>query len=292
MYDHFSDHLKSASLDIYAMEVYHNNETVYHYDVGINNQYPVYSVTKSITSAAFSLACNDGLMTAETKISELFPKKYKQLMSQKLAALPMSRFLTMTAGEFPFRPYGNDWLETIFSLDIDPTDTSFHYSNIPAYIIGAAIENALSEPLIKYLDRRLFGPLGIHEPPCSTSPEGYFYGATGMSFSVSELALLGRLCLQKGTWRGISIIPEMLIDEAVTAHVHTNKGDKYGYFFRIADDHFSMVGKWGQRCMIYPKNDLVIAYLSHQPEQSKELYREMKSFANSILAGSISQLQT
>ena len=276
--------LNKASLDIYAAHIVLCGETVFHYDNGAFERYPVYSVTKSITSAAFSLACADGLMTTDTPIADLLPKRYRNQISDNLRKLPIKRFLTMTAGEFPFRPDGDDWLKTILSLDIDFTDKTFHYSNIPAYFVSAALENTVEETLIDYLDKRLFDPLGIKRPPYSLSPEGYFYGATGMYFSVSELARLGSLYLHKGHCGNEIIIPSELITEAVTPYVHTKKGDGYGYYFRIADDHYSMVGKWGQRCMIYPKHELVITYLSHQPYRSEELYHVMNAFAHSLTA--------
>ncbi len=289
MYGNYLDRLKADSIDIYAMEAYLAGETIFHYSAEKNKRYPIYSVTKSITSSAFLLACADGLLTAETPVSEFLPNRYKSMMNRDFALLPSKRFLTMTAGEFPFRPCGNDWLETILLLNIDFSDRSFHYSNIPAYILGAAVENAVGKHLIEYLDRRLFEPLGIPRPICETSPEGFFYGATGMTLSVSELTLLGRLYLENGTYNGTNIIPPQFVSEAVTPYIKTNKGDSYGYFFRIADDHFSMVGKWGQRCMIYPEHELVIAYLSYQPEKSEELYRYMNEFAHSLTAPNISQ---
>ena len=289
MYGRILDSLKAASLDIKAIEIYRGGETVYHYDIGEGKRYPVYSVTKSITSAAFSLACADGLLTADMPLAELLPKRYISKTNDNFRILPIKRFLTMAAGEYPFRPYGGDWIETILSLDTNYSDTSFHYSNIPAYLVGAAVENAVGKPLIQYLDRRLFSPLGIPTPEFANSPEGYFYGATGMYLSVSELGRLGRLYLQNGRFDNKTIIPGELTAEAVAPHVRTGKGDSYGYYFRIADDHFSMVGKWGQRCIIYPEYELVIAYLSHQPERSEELYRTVNAFAHSLTAPNISR---
>ena len=289
MYGNLVDRLKADSLDIKALEIYFMGETVFHYVFGNNQRYPVYSITTSVTSAAFSLACSDGLMTAEIPLAEFLPTRDKNNMSRDFINMPIRRFLTMTAGEYPFRPFGDNWLKTSLSLNIDFSDATFHYSNIPAYFVSAALENALGEPLITYLNRRLFEPLGIPEPPHSISPEGYFYGATGMSLSVSELAILGKLYLQKGLWNCENIIPSKYINEAITPYVLTNKSDSYGYFFRVGDDHFSMVGKWGQRCIVYPKYSLVIAYLSHQPERSEELYCKINNFAHLITAPNTSQ---
>lgn len=279
MYGRFIDKLSSDSFDVLAFEVYHQGGTGFLYEKESGKRCPVYSVTKSITSSAFSIACGDGVVSPDTPLAQLLPKKYTAELPEGFDKLPMSRFLTMTAAEYPFRPSGENWLDTIFSLDVDYSVPSYHYSNIPAYLVGAAVENAVGKKLIEYLDERLFAPLGITQPPYSTSPEGCFYGATGMSFTVEELTRLGRLYLQNGDWNGTQLIGERFVKAAVTPHVDTGFGDHYGYFFRIAEDHFSMVGKWGQRCMIYPKYDLVISYLSNEPERSAQLYEAVKAFA-------------
>lgn len=282
MYDVIFDMLAEKGLDIHAAEVIHGDNVVLHKRFGEDTRYPVYSAAKSITSAAFSLACDDGLISPDSKLSDFIEKKYHGLMSESFKELPVRRFLTMTAGKYPFRPSGNNWLEAILWLDADHSDTGYHYSNIPAYLVSTAVENAVGGSLIRFLDKRLFSPLGISTPPFEISPEGHFYGATGMKLSVHELALFGMLYLYGGSFGKQHIISKASVIEATYPHVRTDSGDSYGYFFRIADDHFSAVGKWGQRCMVYPEKKLVIAYLSHQPERSDELYSVFKSYAEII----------
>ena len=282
MYDLFLKRLKEADLGIHAIEVFHNGETVLHHTTGEDIRFPVYSVTKSVTSAAFSLACGDGLLSAEMPLADFLDTRYRPMMTEDFKKMPFARFLTMTAGKYPFRPDGDDWLSMILSLDTDYSDTGFHYSNIPAYLVGAAVENAVGGDLKSFLEKRLFEPLGIPAISCRTSPEGHFYGATGMELTVHEFALLGRLYLQKGEWQGAQIINEKAVIEAITPHVETGAGDCYGYFFRVAEDHFTFSGKWGQRCLVYPDEGLVIACLSHQPERSDELCRLLESCAEEI----------
>ena len=282
MFDIIVERLASAGLEIHGIEVFCGGNTVLSHLPGGGSRFPVYSAAKSVTSAAFSLACDDGLLSAETPLSEFIDKRCRDMMSSAFKALPFSSFLTMTAGKYPFRPDGDDWLANIFAHDADHSDNSFNYSNIPAYLVGAAVENAVGEKLIKYLDRRLFDPLGIPEPPYAVSPEGHFYGATGMQLSVHELSLFGQLYLNNGCYQGNRLLSENAVAETVKPRVKTASGDHYGYFFRVADDHFSVVGKWGQRCMIYPQKQLVISYLSHQPDAADKLCAVVTQYAEAI----------
>ena len=275
------EELSHSGLSLLALEVYRDGKTLLHFSRE-EKRYPIYSITKSVTSAAFSLARDDGLIEPDTRLSELMTQKYRTAMPQGAAQLPLSRLLTMRAGKLPFRAEGENWTEYIFSLDIDYSDDRYCYSNIPAYLVGAAVENAIGGDLPKYLKKRLFDPLGIEDPIFAKSPEGVFYGASGMELNVHELALLGELYLRKGLWNGEQLISEASIADSVKPRVDTGYGDSYGYFFRVEPDHYSMMGKWGQRCMVYPEKDMVIAYLSHTPERKDELYALMKRYAETI----------
>lgn len=69
----------------------------------------------------------------------------------------------------------------------------FHYSNISAYLVGAALEKVLGEHLISYLTLRLFQPLKIEKPIFGNCPRGHFYGASAIELTVEELSRLGHM---------------------------------------------------------------------------------------------------
>ena len=271
MFDEIRDKLIGAQFGVHTAEIICDGEVVLHKCFDEDRAYPVYSAAKSVTSMAFSLCCDDGSMSPQALLAEYIDDKYKKLFPNGPHKLPLERLLTMTAGEYPFRPQGDDWLEYIFSLGVDTSDASFHYSNIPAYLVGLACENAVGMPLMKYLEKRIFEPVGITVPKFAVCPQGHFYGATGMETDVHSLALLGQLYLQKGEWNGVQLISRQAVELAVSPHVFTGS-DHYGYFFRVGEDSFSIVGKWGQRCIVYPEKRLVVAYLSHCPDRSQELF--------------------
>ena len=276
MFDRLCDELIGAGLGVHAIEMIYKGKVVLHECFDDDTPYPVYSAAKSVPSMAFSLCCDDGLLSPQTHLADLIEDKYKNRFPSGFDKLSFERFLTMTAGKYPFRPQGEDWLKYIFSLDTDLCDTSFHYSNIPAYLVGVACENAAGIPLAQYLQKRVFDPLGIAPPKFSTCPQGHFYGATGMETDVHSLALLGQLYLQNGEYGGKQLISKQAVGLAVSPHVFTGT-DHYGFFFRVAADHFSIVGKWGQRCMVYPEKELVVSYLSHCPDNSQKLYELVQS---------------
>ena len=258
-------------LCVHSIEIFRSGSVIFSRSFHDDKRYPVYSCAKSFTSAAFSIAAGEGLISPDIPLSEFIESRYRSLMSGDFRELPVRRFLTMTAGNYPFRPEGSDWLENILTLPVDNTDTGYHYSNIPAYLVGVAVENAVGGDLIGYLTSRLFEPLGIKDPVYAKCPHGHFYGATGMELTVTELRRLGQLYMQNGAFAGEQLIAPERINESLTPWVKTGDNDSYGYFFRVSENGFSICGKWGQRCLVYPEKQLIITYLSDLPDRHSEM---------------------
>ena len=272
MFDRLAEDIMRSGFEVHAAEILSDGLTVFHHAFGEDRRYPVYSVTKCVTSAAFSTACDEGKVAPDTPLADFLERRYRAEMPEGFADMPFSRFLSMTAGEYPFRPEGDDWVSFALSSVKNIRAGAFCYSNIPAYLVGAALENAVGEGLAGYIQKRLFDPLEIPQPPYRTCPHGHFYGATGMELTVHELAKLGELYLRRGKWNGRQLISENAVSDALSVHSQTGApGVGCGYIFRIYADHFDMSGKWGQRCVVYPEKKLVLAWLANEPGRSEEL---------------------
>lgn len=291
MYNRFIDSVTSAGIQLHGYEIFHCGEVVQKRCFHEDKPYPIYSATKSVTAAAVLMAQAEGKLDIADKLYIYLDSKYSKIIPEAFKQLSFMDFMTMCAAPYPFRPQNaaellsspneNDWLENILRLQIDYSDKSFHYSNIPAYLVGVACENAVEQLLADYLSTRLFEPLGWGKPIYERSPEGHFYGATGMELTVGQLARLGQLFMQKGSWNGTQIIPENLAAKAVSAKAHAGDDD-YGYFFWVGKNTFDISGKWGQRCVICPEKQLMVTYLSHNPERSGELAKIARAFVSSF----------
>ncbi len=280
MFSCFLDDITKKGLNVHAIEVFKDEQVIFRHAFDEDRRYPVYSATKSFTSAVFSIATDEGKISADCPLCEFMEKRYLKQMSDEIKRMPLSAFLSMTAGSYPFRPQGSNWLEYIFSLHMDAA-RDFHYSNIPAYLVGVACENAVGMPLFQYMREKLLLPLGIKSNIYRTSPEGYFYGATGMELTVHELSLLGQLYLQKGSFQGQQLISSERIEDSVSIKVKTDDVG-YGYFFYITRDGFSINGKWGQRCLVYPEKSLMITYVSELPNRADEMLALAQQLANKL----------
>ncbi|MBQ8967481.1 serine hydrolase [Ruminococcus sp.] len=280
MYQRFFEMAENAGISLHCAEIFHKGQIAEKRCFAEDKAYPIYSAAKSVTAAAVLIARSEGRLDISDKLYRYMDSRYLDVISADFRELTFENCMTMCIGAYPFRPQNaaelladsreDDWLYNIFRLPVDNTDRRFHYSNIPAYLVSAACENAVGQPLAEYLSPRLFVPLGWGRPVYQTSPEGHFYGATGMELTVSQLARLGQLFLQKGMYEGRQLIPEELALRAVTEKVRTDR-EGYGYFFWVGKNTFAISGKWGQRCAVCPEKELMVTYLSHNPERSGEL---------------------
>lgn len=284
MFNKIINEIKRENFEVYGIEIIHKGELVLSHYFSENKAYPIYSATKAFTSTAFSLAVSEGKIDYSSKLYEFLPKKYLDFVpnsqQENFKRLDMKRFLTMSIEGYPFRPSGSDWLETVLSLPIDYSQKSiFSYSNIPAYIVGIACENAVGEHLISYLTPRLFEPLNIKNPIFQNCPQGHFYGASGMELTVNELSRLGQLYLNDGVYNGTKILDNKYIKKATSKQIDNLEGG-YGFYIWVTDDGFRISGKWGQKCLVYPKKHLIITYLSNLPKSADRMTKIANSLAN------------
>ena len=194
--------------------------------------------------------------------------------------LSIERFLTMSVPNLPFRLQGDDWYSYIENLDADyEAAPDFCYSNICAYLVGVATENAVKKPLMQYMKDKLFDPLEMEIPNYMKDPYGHFYGASGMRLQVKELSKLGILYLQNGRFKNTQVIPVDWIKESSSGKIKNREGG-YGYFIWRYHSGYRISGKWGQRSIVVPEKDIVLTYLSdlQENEQSDKMDVMVKEF--------------
>ena len=275
MLDFIEKEIEKYSLEVHGIEIHKNDQLIYSKFFDEDKRYPIYSATKTITSAAFGIAQEEGKICEDDYLCYYLDRKYTDRLSalqrENFQRLTLKRFLTMSVQGFPFRPDGEDWTEFSLLCNKDfGRAPVFSYSNISAYLVGVAVENAVGIPLYDYICRKILEPLEIKNPVYRKSPEGHFYGATGMELSVDELSRIGRMYLKKGVWKNERILSEEWVEKSVSKQIENSEGG-YGYFIWTSENSFRISGKWGQKCIVYPEKNLVITYLSNLPEGGEKM---------------------
>ena len=224
-----------------------------------------HSMCKSITGMAIGLLIDEGKLSLDENIYNIFPGKVNPLFKIFRPEITVRHLLTMTSG-VTFNESGivsgNDWLESYLNAPVsEKPGTKFQYNSLNSYVLSAIITERTGMPMDEYLKPRLFEPLGITDYLWEKCPRGITKGGWGLFMHTEDMAKLGQLYLNKGKWNGKQIIPESWAEASVTKKVDSIEGT-YGYGYQLWMEErpgsFEYNGMLGQNVLIYPDVDMVI----------------------------------
>ena len=231
----------------------------------------MYSATKTVLSVAFGIMYDRGLIGLDDPIL----KYISAPAGPGWEKVTIRRLLTMSLLDLPFRPEGDNWIQYSLNSDVNPDERGFNYSNICTYLVGVALANILGYDLGKFIEDEIFAPLNIDKFEYTRSPEGYFYGASGMKLSVHDLSKFGLLLMNGGVYEGKRIVSDEYVKMATSVQQMNREGG-YGFYIWKYRDGYSINGKWKQKCYILPSDGIIVTYLSHIEDDSHDLLDSME----------------
>ena len=224
-----------------------------------------HSMCKSITGMAIGLLVEEGKLSLDENIYNIFQKNLSTLAKIFRPTVTVENLLTMTSG-VTFNESGivsgNDWLTSYLNSSItgNPGE-NFLYNSLNTYVLSAIITERTGQTLTEYLEPRLFAPLGITRYFWETCPKGITKGGWGLFLCTEDMAKLGQLYLQKGKWNGQQIIPEFWVEVSTAKHKESIEGT-YGYGYQMwmeaRPGSFEFNGMLGQNVIVYPDMNMVL----------------------------------
>lgn len=201
----------------------------------------MYSVSKSVTSTAIGFCVQEGLLTVEDRIVDIFPDYVPSDADDRLQMLRVKHLLTMTSGKnvsiFDDKTRGN-WIRSYLKAPwYNDPGKEFRYVNENIYMLCAVVKRVTGQNVRDYLQPRLFEPLGIDYPQWETDPYGVEAGGWGVFLKTEDVAKLMLLYQQGGVFNGQRILDEEWTKKATSFVVDNsnNSGldstDGYGYCF-------------------------------------------------------------
>lgn len=227
-----------------------------------------FSVAKSFTSALVGMLVADGTLS----LDEHPPRPEWVLPGDPRQAITLRQLLQMSSGLEWTEEYTptSEILEMIAApsaaafvagqpLEFEPGST-FEYSTGTTALIAGIAADALGgcEAELAYLNARLLDPIGITSDQLATDPGGCWYGGFGANMTTRDFARFGLLYLRGGLWEGRPIVPTSWIDESRTP-APTNPEYGLQWWLRPDGRVFAARGLFGQRIVVVPEADLVIA---------------------------------
>jgi len=285
--------IANSDLEIHSFLVARRGKLVveqYGWDTGTNpavpsephqflptERHPLFSTTKSIVSALFGIAVEEGAIGALTETVDTYFSDYAELNpSPEKDEMTLEDLLTMRSGL--------EWTEgeqTTFE-EPDPgramlsrpvvagVGVDWNYSSGVSDIVADVLFEATGEFPLDYADEHLFTPLGIDAPPWEAAESGVQYGGWGLSLTPREMARFGELYRNQGSWLGEQVVPTAWVVASTAPHCSTPWGGSYAYHFWVPDmndgsSFISTLGAFGQVIYISQELELVVVFTANIP---------------------------
>ncbi len=264
--------LEDCGVENHGLMIVKDGETVfeeYAEPYSADMPHTLFSVTKSIVSTAAGFAINEGLISLDTKLSELF-SDYEMCESEQWSELSLRSVLTMQSNKaFSFlQDMTGDYVKMFMKAPFRKKG-GFLYSNNDAHMVAAAVERVSGTSLVEYLTPRLFEPLEIDVPFWETNEAGQCIGGTGCYLKLSDLVKIMLCYSQGGVYEGKQVIPKFWTEEATKTQVDFGDGGGYGYLFWVNGDVYSMTGMFSQIIAFSKKHNAVIGSLNCGLEEGR-----------------------
>jgi CubicO group peptidase (beta-lactamase class C family) len=242
-----------------------------------NSTVTSFSVAKSFVSALIGIAISEGYIgSVEDPITQYVPELLER--DPRYANITLRHLLTMSSGlryEEKETP-SSDGVITYYAPDLriaaisspinDRPGRAFHYNNYNPLLLGLALERSTGRPVAKYLEEKIWMPLGMEAPgswSLDSEHSGFEKMESGINGRAIDFAKFGRLYLKQGNWNGTQLVPAVWVDESTRRDTITDPAENYQYFWwlncQVLDEHhFFAAGKSGQYIYIVPAQDLIL----------------------------------
>jgi len=197
-----------------------------------------FSAAKSFDSALVGIAVDEGYIKS---IDEPITNYIPELKGEGFKSITIKHLISMSSGKYRENglPWGDDALTYYFpdlrklalTVEIQRLPgKDFHYNNYHPLLIGMLLERATGQPVAKYLQEKIWKPLGM-EFPASWSLDsentGFEKMESGINARSIDFAKFGRLFLNKGRWNGKQIISEQWVVESTSPQPVDNYDEYY-----------------------------------------------------------------
>ncbi len=218
------------------------------------SQSNIFSVTKTVTAMLCGIALKEGcIKRLADPVTDYIPElKTKDPLFD---SLKIEHLLDMTAGlkfdeNYSWNPFskmarlymGNNAMRVVKGMKFSHTPGErYHYDSMTTAILGIVIERATGMPYAQYLSEKVWQRLGM-ERDASVSLDSKRHRVAksygGLSTNVRDLAKIGRLFMDGGSWNGRQIVDSAFVARSLSTHKSgkTNKNTySYSWYWGVED---------------------------------------------------------
>jgi CubicO group peptidase (beta-lactamase class C family) len=242
-----------------------------------------HSVGKSVVSILLGVAFQEGMLdNVSQHVLDFFPEYDYLGFDLGWENITLEHLLTMTPGfdwdewSHPYvypgenpvmnMMYSHDAVEFVLNRSmVYAPGEHWEYNGGASTLIGAIIQKVYNEPLYYVFRDHLFNRLGITYFILPALPGGWYNVMGGFRLRTTDMAKLGFLYLNNGTWNGTQIVPaDYVANSTRPIGLENPEGPNFGYgwhwWLRSDLGIYFAYGRYGQKIMISEEHNMVVVF--------------------------------
>ena len=238
------------------------------------------SCTKSVVSSLIGIAIKEGYIeNVNQKVVDFFTDRTIANLDERKKNITIEHLLTMRPGLDWYQPFSTDpafddphdaqkmyssedFVQFVLDKPMvtDPGET-WIYCDGASLLLSAIIQKTTGKPTLDFAREYLFSPLKINDVYWLRSPTGVYWGGTGLHLTIRDMAKIGYLYLNNGTWNNKQLFSADWRVNSTRTAIEFNENCGYGFQWWTypKSEVYAAVGGGGQRIYVIPKYDMVIA---------------------------------
>ncbi|GAA4237774.1 serine hydrolase [Postechiella marina] len=278
--------IKNRENKIHSVLLIKNNKLIieeYFKKHNAKTPHDIRSVTKSIRSILLGIAIDKGFIENINDpilkyLKTHVPKKH---LDNRKKNITIKNLLTMSSGldcnDWDSKSKGQedkvsrkkDWIQYTLDLPlINKPGTVSNYCSMGTVLIAEIISQSSGMTINEFAEKYLFNPLQITQANWGhTSKEAVIPSAKRLYLTSRDLAKIGQLILNNGTWKGKQIVSKNWVEASTTTNTKIANVE-YGYLwwnipFNVNQKVFiskTATGNGGQYIMIIPELEIVAVF--------------------------------
>jgi len=231
-----------------------------------------WSVTKSVISILVGIALDEGYISSlDEAMVSFFPDRTIANLDSQKESITLKHLLTMKSGlqwgtsEGSAMLQSSDWVQYVLDRPMAHTPgETWNYNSGAVHILSAILNNTIGMTPSAFAEIHLFQPLGIVEYEWMADPQGLDFGGYGLQLTLQDMAKIGFLFLNKGTWDAEQIVSAAWVEDSTTAYStgceRSGLNGDYGYLWWIKSSYnaYCAFGLYGQFICVLPDHNVIL----------------------------------